>query len=124
MSRARIAAAVVMVVALGLASRRFPLGVSVWDKSLGDALYAVMVYLLVALVRPGALPARLGIAAFVISFAIELFQLTGIPAAAPRLVRIALGTTFAWHDVACYAIGAVVTACVHHAWTRIRPAAA
>lgn len=109
-------AALVGVIALGLGSRRLPIGLSLWDKSLGDALYAVMVYLLARLVRPSAPPARLGVIAFVISFAIELFQLTGIPAASPRIVQLALGTTFAWHDVACYAVGALVATSVHHAW--------
>jgi hypothetical protein len=29
------------------------------------------------------------------------------------LIQIALGTTFAWHDVACYAVGSVAAALIH-----------
>lgn len=97
-----------ITIALGLGSRRLHLGVHLWDKSLGDALYTVMVYELAFLVRPLAAPVRLGVVAFAISFAIELFQLTGIPEAAPRLLQLVLGTTFAWHDVLCYAVGAAL----------------
>ena len=101
-------------IALGLASRRLPIGVHLWDKSLGDALYTVMVYFLVALVRPALHPRALGVCALVISIAVELFQLTGIPARLPRLVQLALGTTFAWHDIACYVVGALVVTGAHH----------
>ncbi len=104
-----------VVVAVGLASRRFPLGVALWDKSLGDALYAVMIYLLVAAARPRSTPARLGVAALALSVAIELFQLTGIPAGLPRGLRFVLGTTFAWHDMACYAVGVAAITAAHTA---------
>jgi hypothetical protein len=97
---------------VGLGSRRVPLGHPLWDKSLGDALYCVMVYLLLAFARPAARPRALGPAAFGISLAIELFQLTGIPARMPRLLHLVLGTTFAWHDVACYAAGAALATAV------------
>ena len=108
--RASFSAALAVVVALGLASRRVPLGVAAWDKSLGDVLYAVAVLCLAGAVRPSASASRLGLVAFATSFAVELFQLTGLPARAPRVLRFALGTTFAWHDVGCYAVGALVAA--------------
>ena len=109
-ARAGFAAALAVVVALGLGSRRVPLGVALWDKSLGDALYAVAVLCLAGVVRPGSSATRLGVVAFLASFTVELFQLTGLPARAPRPLRLVLGTTFAWHDVACYAIGALLAA--------------
>lgn len=99
-----------LAIAVGLASRRFPVGVSLWDKSLGDALYATMIFAFLALVRPAAGSLRLGVASFFVCAAIETFQLTGIPRTLPRVLRLALGTEFAWHDMACYAIGAAVTA--------------
>lgn len=55
-------------------------------------------------------PVAVGAIAFGICLAIEAFQCTGIPARAPRPVQLALGTTFAWHDVACYLVGAVTVA--------------
>ncbi len=111
--RHRAALGVVLTIALGLASRSFPVGAHVWDKSLGDALYTVMVYFVVAFARPALGPRALGTAALAVSVAIETFQLTGIPARLPRMLQLALGTTFAWHDVGCYVAGAVLATLVH-----------
>lgn len=113
-SRGLALVALGLTIALGLGSRRLHLGIHLWDKSLGDALYTVMVYELAFLARPRAAPVRLGVIAFAISFAIELFQLTGIPEDAPRLLQLVLGTTFAWHDVLCYAVGAALVGGGHH----------
>lgn len=93
-----------------------PLGIALWDKSLGDALYAVMVFGFAALVRPTARPWTLGLVAFAACFALELFQLTGIPKTLPRLLRSAIGDTFGWHDVVCYAAGAALTSLALSAW--------
>lgn len=120
MTRRTTAVALALTIGVGVASRRFPIGVHLWDKSLGDALYTVMVYLLVALARPNLRPATLGAIALGISVAIELFQLTGIPLRLPRAFRFALGTTFAWHDLACYAAGAVAASLAHHVTLRRR----
>lgn len=103
---------------MGLASRRVPLGVHVWDKSFGDALYTVMLYFIVAIVRPRSRPTTLGAIALALSVAIETFQLTGIPARLPRVLQFALGTTFAWHDMACYAIGAALATLAHRLASR------
>ena len=91
---------------MGGLSRLVPIGVHVWDKSLGDAAYATMIYFLVAFVRPAWRSQRAGAVALGVCVAIECFQRTGIPLRLPRLFQIALGTTFAWHDLACYAVGA------------------
>jgi hypothetical protein len=112
-SRARSAALVGAVIALGAASRVWPIGRSLWDKSAGDAAYAMMLAFALSFVWPRMRSLALGITAFALSLAIELFQLTGLPARAPRLIQIALGTTFAWHDVACYAVGGAAAALVH-----------
>src|SRR5689334_16387722 len=104
MTRPRAALLVVGAIALGLFSRKVPLGFFLWDKSLGDALYAVMVFGIVTLVRPNARAVTRSAVAFAICFALELFQLTGIPKTMPRALRTALGDTFSWHDVACYAV--------------------
>ncbi|MBX3203091.1 MAG: DUF2809 domain-containing protein [Labilithrix sp.] len=113
MRRRHAAVGLVLTVAIGLGSRRFPIGALVWDKSLGDALYAVMLYFVVLLARPALRPAVAGAAALSLSIALEVFQLTGIPARLPRVLQLALGTTFAWHDVACYVVGALVAIVVH-----------
>jgi hypothetical protein len=101
--RAQWIATVVVVIALGLASRRWPQGWRLWDKYLGDALYAVMIYAMVRLVVNW--PARqLAMASMVVMTAIEAFQLTGVPARLGLWGRL-LGTTFAWADLAAYAVG-------------------
>lgn len=120
MTRLRASVLIVAAIALGLVSRKVPVGNVVWDKYAGDALYAVMVFGFAALVRPAARPSRLGASAFVVCFALELFQLTGIPKTLPRLLRAAIGDTFSWVDVACYGFGAVAGALVCRLW---RPSA-
>jgi hypothetical protein len=112
-SRARSAALVAAAIALGAASRVWPIGRPLWDKSVGDAAYAMMLAFALSFAWPRMRSLALGVAAVGLAIAIELFQLTGLPARAPRLIQIALGTTFAWHDVACYAVGGAAAALVH-----------
>ncbi|HSO35155.1 MAG TPA: DUF2809 domain-containing protein [Labilithrix sp.] len=96
----------------------FPIGVHLWDKSLGDAAYATMIFFMVAFVRPGWRSLLIGAVALVLCVAIECFQLTGMPLRLPRIFQIALGTTFAWHDLACYAVGAAAPTAL--LWSRAR----
>lgn len=107
MQRREALIGVLGTIVVGLLSRQLHLGIWIFDKSLGDVLYALMVGFLVAFARPGLNPVELGIVAFFVSTFIELFQLTGIPAKLPRVFHYVLGTTFAWHDVICYALGAM-----------------
>ena len=105
----------VISVLLGLASRKLgPTGFALWDKSFGDADYAVMVGFLLLTLRPTLSARAIGLGAFAICFALELFQLTGIPVRTPQPLRFLLGTSFAWHDVVCYAIGAAAVAAIVH----------
>lgn len=102
-----LAAAAVVVVALGLAVRGLPGAVG--DLA-GGVLYAVLVTLLVALVAPRARPVTLGVVALAVCAAVELVQLTGVPAQVVDVVpplRYVLGTTFHAPDLAAYAVGAV-----------------
>ena len=101
-----------LVIALGLASRRWPIGVAWYDDALGDALYAVMVYLVLAIVLPGRRALHLAIAAGVICLGIELFKLTGYPHAWRRyaLSRLVFGASFGAHNLVRYAIGIVCVA--------------
>ena len=118
MTRLRASALIVAAVAIGLVSRKVHIGNVVWDKYLGDALYAVMVLGFAALVRPTARATQLGAIAFVTCLALELFQLTGIPKTLPPLLRAAIGDTFSWADVAGYAAGAIAGALVARLWRR------
>jgi hypothetical protein len=106
----RLLAALAVTVVLGLLSRLCTVGWAVWDKSLGDVLYAMAAYLALALFlhrRPARLVAPVALA---LCLAVEFFQGTGIPARYGHLpvVPWLLGTTFAWHDVACYVLGVAI----------------
>jgi hypothetical protein len=102
--------ALAVTIALGLLSRLHPIGWPLYDKSLGDVLYAVAAYLGLSLVLFRQSPALVSPLALAWCLGVEFFQATGIPAqyAANPLVRWLIGTTFAWHDIACYVIGVAV----------------
>ncbi len=106
----RLLIALTCTVALGLLSRLYPVRFFLYDKSLGDVLYAVAAYLLLALVLYRQPPLRIAALALVLCLAVEFFQATGIPARYEHItaVRWLLGTTFSWHDIACYVVGVAV----------------
>lgn len=83
--------------------------------AVSDALYAVLVYLLLGLVFVRARPWMLGVAAFGVSAVIELAQLTGLPErwsqAFPPLALV-LGSTFSAWDLVAYGVGALVVTAV------------
>jgi len=117
-SRLRLVGLLLATLALGIFTRKLHLGVMLWDKSAGDALYAVAVYFSIALVLPRASRSTIALLAMIACFCIESFQLTGIPLALSRQqywhwVHWMLGSTFAWHDVLCYAVGVPLAALVH-----------
>jgi hypothetical protein len=111
--RAKLALLLTITAAVAVASRYVHLHVYLWDKSFADVLSPVFAYLAMAIAWPRARPAVLASWAFAICFVLELFQLTGIPMQLGRerpWVRWLLGTSFSWHDGACYAIGAIAVA--------------
>jgi hypothetical protein len=110
----RLLAALAVTVALGLLSRLRPTGWWVYDKSLGDILYAVAAYLTLALVLSRWPRRWVAALALALCLAVETFQATGIPARYEHIlvVRWLLGTTFSWHDIACYVIGVAAIAAV------------
>ncbi|MFE6964498.1 DUF2809 domain-containing protein [Agromyces sp. NPDC057679] len=100
-------AAVVLLVGLGL--QMFARTVAI-DLA-GSALYACLVGLVIATVRP-SLPAWVvAVAGFGVSAAVELLQLTGLPSrivdAVPPL-RLVFGSSFDPLDLAGYALGALL----------------
>ncbi|POH58340.1 DUF2809 domain-containing protein [Arthrobacter glacialis] len=74
-----------------------------------DALFTVLVYLLLALILPTAKRHWLALSAFAISAFIEIAQLTGVPAQLAESFppsRLVFGTTFSALDLVAYAVGA------------------
>jgi hypothetical protein len=97
------------IIVAGIVSRLVHTGSVLFDKYLGDALYAAMLYVILRIVR-GNTPVVLW--ACIVMLAIELFQLTGVAAtmlmSEHLLVRIMarlLGTHFHWLDLLAYAVG-------------------
>ncbi len=106
------ALALVVIAALGIASRVFYAGNLLWDKYLGDVIYAVFFYLALGIVWPRMAPGRKAVLTLLFVLAVELFQLTGIPlqfrlSDSPlfRFLSILLGTQFAWWDIVAYLVG-------------------
>lgn len=107
------------VIAAGLGVRAAVDGVVA--KAAGDALYAVLIYLLVAFLAPRARWLPVALLSLAVCTAVELFQITGLPAAwAARWppVRLVLGTGFGWPDLAWYLLGVMAAAAVDGAVRR------
>jgi len=115
----------VAVILAGLGSRMIHSGFLLVDKYLGDALYAVMIYLILALAW-NANPQRRAVLAMMIMTALETFQLTLIPFEMTKngniLMKIAgrlLGTTFSWMDLTVYLVGITVVCLVDRRCFRV-----
>ena len=108
----RLLLALAATVVLGLASRLHPLGWFLYDRVLGEVLYAVAAYLVLAMLLVRKPPLFIAVIAFVCCLVVELFKLTGLPAAYQRvlLVRWFLGTTFSVVNLGYYFIGVVLIA--------------
>ncbi|MEU8927693.1 DUF2809 domain-containing protein [Kitasatospora sp. NPDC048545] len=122
-ARAVAGAAAVVTVAAGLGVRAVAGGDVA--KYAGDALYTVLLYALIVLAVPRVRPVRAGVAAAALSWAVELFQLTGLPDAWGRrstCARLVLGSTFNPPDLFWYLVGAVGAVLLHRAARRVRPA--
>ena len=120
-SRAAPAVAAVVTVAAGL-SVRSVLGGDL-AKYAGDALYALLIFWLVLVVAPHARAWLAAVLAFGVSTAVELFQLTGVPAELgthSTLARLVLGTTFNAPDLPFYAVGAASGWALHRIVRAVR----
>jgi hypothetical protein len=109
----RFLLALAVTVFLGLASRLYPAGWFLYDRVLGEVLYAVAAYLVLTMLLGRRPPWLIAAVAFACCLAVELFKLTGIPADNQHvfLVRWFLGMTFDWVNLGYYFIGAVLIAC-------------
>lgn len=106
-----MAGCVPVVVVVGLAAR-FGLSGTVADLA-GGVLYTVLIYVLAAWLRPGWRPTKVAAAALAFSVAIELLQLTSIPADLVNRFsawRVVVGSSFAATDLLAYVVGAMLAA--------------
>lgn len=112
-NRLAYCAIVLAVIALGLASRKFPnLFPAALGKYPGDALWTMMVFFGLAVLRPASTITWLTTGALVISYLVEFGQLYQAPwivaVRAHPLGHLVLGTAFGWMDLVAYTAGAVV----------------
>lgn len=120
-TRLFLAAAIAATIALGLASRKYPaLFPAIFEKYPGDALWAQMVYWLVAFVSPAASVVKVALTALVISYADECSQLYQAPwinairATTPG--HLVLGSAFSWGDIVAYTVGIALVAPLDAWW--------
>lgn len=113
----RLLLAMAVTIALGLASRLYPVGWFFWDRVLGEVLYGTAAYLVWAMILFRKSPWLIAAIAFGCCFAVELFKLTGIPAENQNvfLVRWFLGMTFDAVNLVYYFTGAVLPAFADYA---------
>ncbi|WP_345982905.1 DUF2809 domain-containing protein [Streptomyces sp. DSS69] len=114
-ARALAAGAAVVTVAAGLGVRAGADGGAL-AKYAGSALYTVLLCALVAFCAPRARPVAVAGTALALSWAVELLQLTGVPAelsARGTAARLVLGSTFNAPDLFWYAVGAAAAWGVH-----------
>ncbi len=114
----KLLVSLVVVIMTGLGSRMIHSGILLIDKYLGDALYAIMIYLILALAWNTS-PRRRAALALMIMTVLEAFQLTLIPLEMTKsgniLMKIVgrlLGTTFSWMDLTAYLVGITVVCLV------------
>ena len=119
-ARAVAALAVAVIVALGLGIRLLDRS-GTFGQHAGTALYASMVYAGVFVAAPSVRPVTAGVVATLFCWSVELFQLTGVPAALSEhsvLARLVLGASFDAADMAWYPVGVVPLVAVHHLVSR------
>jgi len=118
-ARFRLSLAIVVVIFLGLASRRYPwLFPAMLGDYPGDALWATSAYLGVVFVSPSISLRIAAAVALAISFGVEFSQLYHAPwidsvrdTTAGRLV---LGSGFDPVDLAAYVVGVVIGGVIHY----------
>ncbi len=109
-NRGWLAFGIVLVIAVGLASRASPsLFPAALGSHTGDALWALMVFLGIAFIKPALPGPRVAVAALAFAWVIEASQLyqanwiNAIRATTPG--QLVLGTGFQWMDLLAYALG-------------------
>ena len=119
-NRPWLLAGFVAVIALGLASRKYPfLFPAMLGKYPGDALWALMVFLGCSFLKPCASTRHLAVAALAIACLVEFLQLYQVPwlnaIRSTTMGHLVLGSTFSWLDMAAYAVGVLMGALID-AW--------
>jgi hypothetical protein len=118
-NRLFLSVALAVTVALGLASRKWPvLFPALLGKYPGDALWALMVYWIIAWLTPNAGIKKVAALALLISYADEFSQLYQAPwinaIRSTTLGHLILGSTFSWLDMLAYTVGVATGATIDY----------
>jgi Protein of unknown function (DUF2809) len=102
------AIAIFSVIIIGLGSRRYPqLG-----KYPGDALWTIVVFLLLGFALPRVSTLKVTAIALFISYTVEFAQLYRAPwlvaIRSTTIGHLILGSDFGWGDLAAYTVGALI----------------
>lgn len=119
--------ALLAVLALGLVWRSPQLPFPPFLRKYGaDALWALLVYLLLRFVRPEAKATTCAVIAFVFAAVVEFTQLYHAPwidaLRATRLGALILGSVFNWPDLPAYAAGSLIGLLLERGFQRKSPA--
>ena len=115
----------VIVIAFGLASRKFPwLLPANLGKYPGDSLWALMIFLGWGFLKPRASTLNIAALAFATSCVVEVSQLYQAPwikvIRSSTLGHLVLGSTFVWMDFVSYAIGVLAGMLIEYLFTALR----
>jgi hypothetical protein len=116
--------ALVLVLIAGLSLRSIATGASA--KIGGVELYGTLIYAALLLLRPRTSPFVTAAIAGLACWAVELLQLTPLPAelsSRSTFARLALGSTFDPADLVSYPFGVLLALLVHLTWQCLRPPA-
>ena len=107
------AIAIAFVIVFGIASRRYPQIFPIaLDKYPGDALWTIVVFLLLGVILPRASTLKIAGLALAISYIVEFAQLYQAPwivaIRQTALGHLLLGSQFAWEDLVAYTVGAAI----------------
>jgi hypothetical protein len=109
--RLNVFIALVITLAIGVASRKLVSPLPYWLKEVGDVLWTMAIYWTIALIRPAWGWRVIGPLALGIAWASELQQLIDADWLRPLrkwpVLKMLLGRGFSWVDMAMYPIGAV-----------------
>lgn len=112
-NRSRYLGAILLTIPLGLLSRRVPTELPLWiSKYPGDALWALMVFLVLGFIFPQFSTRRIATIAIVTSCAVEFFKLYQNPWLVNfrRTVvgHLIFGQVFDWDNLIAYSVGIVI----------------
>lgn len=106
---------------LGILSRKFSyLLPDIINTYLGDAIWAALIYIMMAFVFANKLPKQIAVFSLLFCYAIELSQLYQTPwinnIRNTTLGALVLGSSFLWSDLLAYALGIMVALVVELFW--------